>query len=95
MKLKMSMKYSYLKYSKFYLRKPGTAVCRSFHTTLTQDAKKAVIFDMGGVILPSPFATAFSKIVFFLFLIKVFFKIIIFQSGRQRTIMRKVQFSPP
>ena len=61
----MATRYTYLKYPKLYLRKPravqNTVAYRSFHTTLTQDAKKAVIFDMGGVILPSPFAAAYSK----------------------------------
>ena len=61
----MTTKYCYLKYPKIFLRKPrsvqNNVAYRSFHTTLIQDAKKAVIFDMGGVILPSPFAAAYSK----------------------------------
>ena len=34
---------------------------RYLHRSPIQDAKKAVIFDMGGVILPSPFSAAQSK----------------------------------
>ena len=64
-KVKMANKFNYLKYPQLYLRKPravqNTIAYRSLHTTFIQDAKKAVIFDMGGVILPSPFAAAYSK----------------------------------
>jgi len=59
----MANKFNYLKYPQLYLRKPravqNTIAYRSLHTTFIQDAKKAVIFDMGGVILPSPFAAAY------------------------------------
>ena len=34
---------------------------RLFHASTVHDDKKAVIFDMGGVILPSPFSVAYSE----------------------------------
>jgi len=59
----MASKFGFLQYPKLYLRKPravqNNVAYRSLHTTIKQDAKKAVIFDMGGVILPSPFAAAY------------------------------------
>ena len=54
-----------LRYTKLYPRKPravqNNVGYKGFHTSTIQDAKKAVIFEMGGVILPSPFAAAYSK----------------------------------
>ena len=44
---------------------------RQFHTSKYQDAKKVVIFDMGGVILPSPFGVAYSKYVYFNLCMKI------------------------
>ena len=37
---------------------------RHLHRSQVRDDKKAVIFDMGGVILPSPFAAAYRKFSF-------------------------------
>ena len=34
---------------------------RQFHKCSLNESKKAVIFDMGGVLLPSPFGVASSK----------------------------------
>ena len=34
---------------------------RQFHRSSCDESKKAVIFDMGGVLLPSPFGVANSK----------------------------------
>ena len=61
----MATRNACLKYPQMYLRKPrevqSNVGYRSFHTTIIREAKKAVIFDMGGVILPSPFASAYSE----------------------------------
>ena len=63
--MKMAARSACLRYPKLYLRKPGAVQnnvgYKGFHTSIIQDAKKAVIFDMGGVILPSPFAAAYSE----------------------------------
>ena len=37
------------------------ALTRQFHKSSLNESKKAVIFDMGGVLLPSPFGVASSK----------------------------------
>jgi len=55
----MAVRYSNLKLAKFSLLSSKQVVSQGLHTAGTKDAKKAVIFDMGGVILPSPFAAAY------------------------------------
>ena len=61
----MATRSASLRYPKLYLRKPravqNNVGYKGFHTSTIQDAKKAVIFEMGGVILPSPFAAAYSE----------------------------------
>ena len=53
------MSFNHLKY--LAARGRTLARVRQFHKSSLNESKKAVIFDMGGVLLPSPFGVANSK----------------------------------
>ena len=53
--------FNQLKYLAVRLRGGSLTRARQFHKSSLNESKKAVIFDMGGVLLPSPFGVANSK----------------------------------
>ena len=53
------MSFNHLKYLAVRVR--TLALARQFHKSSLNESKKAVIFDMGGVLLPSPFGVSNSK----------------------------------
>ena len=53
------MRFNHLKYLAVRVR--TLALARQFHKSSLNESKKAVIFDMGGVLLPSPFGVSNSK----------------------------------
>ena len=54
--------FSHLKYLGVKRVRAGSLTrARQFHKSSLNESKKAVIFDMGGVLLPSPFGVANSK----------------------------------
>ena len=61
----------------------ATSLTRNLHTSPSQDAaKKAVIFDMGGVILPSPFGVAYSMCFnCLIFTSRLIFHVLFFRMG--------------
>ena len=57
------LSFNHLKYLAVRVRTLARA--RQFHKSSLNESKKAVIFDMGGVLLPSPFGVANSKDVMY------------------------------
>ena len=55
------LSFNHLKYLAVRLRTGTLSPARQFHKSSLDESKKAVIFDMGGVLLPSPFGVANSK----------------------------------
>ena len=53
--------FNHLKYLAVRLRAGTRSQARQFHKSSKDESKKAVIFDMGGVLLPSPLGVANSK----------------------------------